>query len=443
MRKILFALSTISLLFLTGCSEILSMLEEMLEENLENTLSLSNEKITKETDKYVFEFNLDTSELSSYNASLDMEIVSRNTTVYEDTETFTVLSHVSSYSFDIYIEDISLSREEAGEFTFLVLVDGKRYQETLNINGLELKEGDELYLDDIIEFSASTLARESVKNNTWTNHSSTNLTNMIKLYDELNNELADFMENGSTVYSSNNYVFLSLTTSQYSLTVDQVLEVYNAVIYDNPIYYYVSKSVGYSYTSTNICTKLNLSTSSQYAVASVRSNYNDAIINYVEDCVDLVEGLTNDLDISLAIHDKIIGDVDYDHTFGVYAYDIIGVVANKGPVCESYAETYFMLMNYFDVDCYLVIGTGVTNSGSENHAWNFIGIDGSWYGVDVTWDDQPNLKDGIIYDYFGRGKNSSFPNSHLPFDSGLSYDSKYMYYMVDIPTLASSNLSLR
>ncbi len=366
MRKSMFTISLLSLLFLSGCTELLDYLEGLLDDTLQNTLELSNESITKETEKYVFSFEINTADLTNFDATIDMEIVCRTSSLFSETSSFTVVSYISSYSFDIYLADIDQSRETTGEFTFLVQVDGKRYQETIDIYELELRTGDSLYIDEIITEASSTYAKESISNNNWANHSTTSITNMLSLYDEINEKIADFMENGSTVTSSD-YVFLTITTTKYNLTSEQALEAYYAVVYDNPIYYFIGKSISYSYASNDLCTTLKLKVSSQYTSKTVRDTYNDAIVIYVEDCVDLVDGLTDDLDIALEIHDKIISDVDYDYTFGVYAYDIIGVVANEGPVCESYAETYFMLLNYFDVPCYLVLCCSVKNDKRASH----------------------------------------------------------------------------
>lgn len=438
MKKLIVTLNVFFIMFLSGCV-FTDFLSDIFSEKGE--LVVTNEEVIKSDDKYTLSFDIDTEGLESFNGELDIEINSSETLIFEKEYDFTVNIEQNNYSFEILIIDIELSRKTEGELTFVVEVDNKEYTNTLDIDGLILKDLTNPNLEDVIIQSRSDIARNDLNSNSWTSHSQTNTTNMLSLYDELNSRLETFMLDDTNLLESNKYQITSVSTVSYSLTVDQVLEVYSAVIYDNPIYYFVAKKIGY--TSVNgLCSVLGVYSYSYYASSSVRDEYNEDIIDYVVDCIDLTEDLTSELDIALAVHDKIIFDVNYDYSFGDNAFDITGVVSNKGPVCESYAETYFMLLNYLGVDCYLVIGQGVTSSGSESHAWNYVKIDDEWYGVDVTWDDQPSNKNGVIYDYFGKGSNSTFLNTHIVLSHGFHNVDKVISYMVDVPSLSSKNLKL-
>ncbi len=57
-------------------------------------------------------------------------------------------------------------------------------------------------------------------------------------------------------------------------------------------------------------------------------------------------------------------------------------------VCEGYAKAFKAICDAYSVPCIIVSGTGVGSSGSEGHMWNQVLIDGKWYLVDCTWDDQ-------------------------------------------------------
>lgn len=65
-----------------------------------------------------------------------------------------------------------------------------------------------------------------------------------------------------------------------------------------------------------------------------------------------------------------------------------GTSGTEGPVCEAYARAFKVLCDKVEIPCVLVDGqassTG-TNGGA--HMWNYVKVDGAWYGVDVTWDD--------------------------------------------------------
>ena len=67
-------------------------------------------------------------------------------------------------------------------------------------------------------------------------------------------------------------------------------------------------------------------------------------------------------------------------------------------------------MDVLDIPCTIAIGRGTNSEGrSENHAWNYVQLDGNWYAVDCTWDD-PVSNTGWIsksskYRYFLIGSN--------------------------------------
>lgn len=91
----------------------------------------------------------------------------------------------------------------------------------------------------------------------------------------------------------------------------------------------------------------------------------------------------------LKIHDWIIENLEYSvQTNDVNSYNIYGAMAQKTAVCEGYAETLKYLLDEIDIPCVIVTGTATNSEGiTENHAWNYVQIDGKWYAIDATWDD--------------------------------------------------------
>ena len=61
---------------------------------------------------------------------------------------------------------------------------------------------------------------------------------------------------------------------------------------------------------------------------------------------------------------------------------------DKIAMLTSYDYTLARLLDEAGVDNVIVIGIGTNgNGGTENHSWNYVSVDGTWYAVDVTWDD--------------------------------------------------------
>ena len=73
-------------------------------------------------------------------------------------------------------------------------------------------------------------------------------------------------------------------------------------------------------------------------------------------------------------------------------------------VCTGYAKSIKLLLDSYDVPCVIVRG----QSHDQSHAWNYVMLNGSWYGLDATWADQ---EWGIDRRDYLRG-SSSFEQDH-------------------------------
>lgn len=143
-----------------------------------------------------------------------------------------------------------------------------------------------------------------------------------------------------------------------------------------------------------------------YDTSAIRSAYasgdeaglseKDAAI--LEKCREILtacvtEGMT-DFEKELALHDWIVENVAYDQS----VHDPQtpeGLPDNKVPygalvggygICLGYATSFQLLMDLAGVECLTVVGA--SGWSRTDHAWNMVKLDGEWYGVDVTWDDQ-------------------------------------------------------
>lgn len=72
-------------------------------------------------------------------------------------------------------------------------------------------------------------------------------------------------------------------------------------------------------------------------------------------------------------------------------------------VCDGYARAYKILMDKAGIPTDYVSGSNRFNSNLSGHAWNLVKLDGTWYHVDVTWDDNNvtlgyNYPDGMVPD---------------------------------------------
>lgn len=89
-------------------------------------------------------------------------------------------------------------------------------------------------------------------------------------------------------------------------------------------------------------------------------------------------------DKALIVHDKIVSSVEYDKNYSnVWRNDVYGGLIDNYATCLGYSKTYQYLMCRMSIDTLMSYGYG----GGEQHAWNIINLDGSYYHVDTTFND--------------------------------------------------------
>ncbi len=79
-----------------------------------------------------------------------------------------------------------------------------------------------------------------------------------------------------------------------------------------------------------------------------------------------------------------------------------GALVNGKAVCEGFARSFKCAMDRLEIPCVIVQGYISDNGGMEPHAWNYVKLDDSWYGVDVTLNNSAQNKES----YLLRGNNA-------------------------------------
>ena len=224
----------------------------------------------------------------------------------------------------------------------------------------------------------------------------------------------------------------------------------DAFFYDHPELFYIdlTKITLYTkYTTIGSKTTYTVSLAPQnnknYLSDSFSSESQvDNAINQIEQIrnsiVSRVNG--NNYNKALIVHDTLVDMLEYNQNdSNSNTHNIYGAFVNRSVVCEGYAKSFKYIMDSLNIPCILVGGVATNNaSTTESHMWNYIQLDGNWYGVDVTWDD-PVIIGGsskkssrVRRDYFC--KDSSAFNLHQA-DGKISQNGETF----SIPTLSSKN----
>ena len=113
---------------------------------------------------------------------------------------------------------------------------------------------------------------------------------------------------------------------------------------------------------------------------------------------EIKDGMS-DIDKIVAVHDHLVLNYEYDYSYSYYSAD--DFFTYKKGVCNAYALAFKRVMDSISIPCITVVGY-VNPDAPIKHAWNMVKINGSWYHIDVTWDEKPrpDTYGYIRHDYF-------------------------------------------
>jgi len=109
---------------------------------------------------------------------------------------------------------------------------------------------------------------------------------------------------------------------------------------------------------------------------------------------ELLSGLTSSMsefEKELYLHDQLANMITYVE--GPHAHNSYGALVEGKAVCEGYAEALQYLLQKAGIQSFIAEGTSINPStgNPENHAWNYVCIDGKYYHTDLTWNDTGDM----------------------------------------------------
>ena len=94
----------------------------------------------------------------------------------------------------------------------------------------------------------------------------------------------------------------------------------------------------------------------------------------------------------LTLHDRLVAGCTYDtdaaadtENSDVMAYTAYGALVEGSAVCEGYARAMQLLLNRAGIATTVINGTSVETK--ESHMWNLVSLNGNYYYLDPTWND--------------------------------------------------------
>ena len=204
---------------------------------------------------------------------------------------------------------------------------------------------------------------------------------LLFVYDKIASSMDDI--NNIIEYGTDYKIEIDISEDGYAVTPAELKTVIDVYTRDYTGHFWLNKSWSYSYylndKSIKIVTKIHMYCyAGREETALAKQKYDSAADK-------LIAGITPDMpefERELILHDRLADHIAYED--GDRVHDAYGALVNGKAVCDGYTKAFQYLLQRVGIQSFMVTGTG--NGGK--HAWNIVRIDGKYYNVDLTWDDQ-------------------------------------------------------
>ncbi|MBE6581303.1 MAG: hypothetical protein E7650_06800 [Ruminococcaceae bacterium] len=176
--------------------------------------------------------------------------------------------------------------------------------------------------------------------------------------------------------------------SALSPSKEEVSATMAAIIYSSPELFYLQSGYSLSTTESGVQSVSPTYTCSAAEAAEQRATYEAALAQIVAGA----PATGSDFDKLLYLHDYFVENYTYDYTYTIR--DAYTFFTQKTGVCQAYMLALIAAARELGIESKPV------TSDVMKHAWNLVLLDGSWYHVDLTWDDSASLPTATSYTYF-------------------------------------------
>ena len=184
--------------------------------------------------------------------------------------------------------------------------------------------------------------------------------------------------------------------SDLDVSKQDVFDAYWAFDYENPQFLTLGSGYEITFLNSKVSNK----------VKSVKINYGRTADEVgqtefearAETVLEEARAQDSDYEKLKYVHDWIVDNTVYTKSGAAYESEADGPIVYGQALCEGYSKAFMYFAQSLGFQCICAIGSGHL----EDHMWNMVKLGGTWYNVDVTWDD-PVKSDGIQelwHDYF-------------------------------------------
>ena len=201
---------------------------------------------------------------------------------------------------------------------------------------------------------------------------------------------------------------ISVKTNKFSLSQERVHELFSVIYYSEAELFYMDK--GYSIVTEN-GEFVAILPGYLYAASEI-PGMRDEFHEKADEILAQADSSWSEWEKIAFVHDYIALHYGYDQralaeeTKNLAVYDAYRMLKEGIGVCQAYSLLTRYLLKKLGVGCECV------SCHDLNHEWNIVKIGGSWYHMDVTWDDWDDK--GL----YGQVSHAYFLSSDSFFDAG-------------------------
>ncbi|MBQ8924512.1 MAG: hypothetical protein IJ053_06920 [Lachnospiraceae bacterium] len=197
-----------------------------------------------------------------------------------------------------------------------------------------------------------------------------------------------------------------------AIGADRASEIISIFVYQNPQYYFIS----YKTLKSSSAGKYYLLSYEAFADGILRADTTEQMFTRVDGWVDDIKTQETDYDKEKKADDIICANTIYKFDTDTpysefesegwlgYCQSAYSMVMLGKTVCAGYSKTFEMLMNASGI-----LTIGITSS---DHAWDKIRLNGTWYNVDVTWNDGNGTRTSSTRNYLNKTDNYFVRTGH-------------------------------
>ena len=191
------------------------------------------------------------------------------------------------------------------------------------------------------------------------------------------------------------------------ISTDEIKTVFDAYIRDRSDQFWIGNRYTMSGTDDTVIYFIPEYVMSGDALTSAREKFDIAADSMLEG----LDPSASDFEKELYLHDLLAKRTTYADEKS--AHNAYGAIVEGKAVCEGYAKALQYLLHRAGVRSFLAHGYSVnpTSGDYESHCWNIVRIDGKYYHVDPTWNDQDEQ---VYHAYF------NLPTSSILADHALT-----------------------